>query len=77
MDRSVIQFVKSQPANAASSANTKAEEKIRLRGFVDGRCSCKFIMDRAMPDVGSKKLDEMKSRTDYVNRVMRSSPMSC
>ena len=56
MDRSVIQFVKSQPANAASSANTKAEEKIRLRGFFDGRCSCKFIVDRAMPDVESKNV---------------------
>ena len=66
MDWSVIRFVKSQPANAASSANTKAEEQIRLREFVDGRCSRKFIVDRTMPDMGSKKYDEMKSRTDYV-----------
>ena len=56
MDWLVIRFVKSQPANAASSANSKAEEKIRLRGFVDGRCSCKFIVDRAMPVVGSKNV---------------------
>ena len=56
MDWLVIRFVKSQPANAASSANSKAEEKIRFRGFFEGRCSCKFIVDRAMPDVGPKNV---------------------
>ena len=49
----------------------QAEQQIRMQGYAEigSRRLRKFIVERDMPCVGSKKYDEMKVETDRVNRA--------